>query len=193
MDSLPVSLPFKIRPDWEDPKRYVIRYTFSKADVVEITSKWILYRLPPSDQTFWTHFRFNSEESLSIDLFLITSNQETVSLTKNKRFYASNEWHHTTWPIPSVSVPDNEGVFLRVHHSFEPGSTTIFQLVGFIDLFPTYPTYLLLSHEGNPIIMFQRNILNEPETDTIQIVRSSGIRVSLQDHAVRIRMIDHDM
>jgi hypothetical protein len=190
MDLLPVSLPFKIRPDWEDPKKYAVRYTFSKADVVELTPDSVLYRLPPSDQTFWTHFRFSGDESLSMDLFLITSNQETVSLTKNKRFYPPNEWNNTTWPLPSVSVPDNEGVFLRVHHAFEPGSTTVFQLVGFIDLFPTHPTYLLLSYEGNPLIMFQRNILNEPETDTIQIVRSSGLRVSLQEHVVRIRMND---
>ena len=190
MDPLPLSLPYKIRPDWDDPKRYAVRYTFSKADVVDLTPEYVLYRLPPSDQSFWTHFRFSGDEPLSMDLFLITSNQETVALTKNARFYAANEWHTMTWPIPSLSLPENEGVFLRVHHAFEPGSTIVFQLVGFIDLFPVHPTYLLLSLEGNPILMFQRNILNEPETDTIQMVRSSGIRASLQDHAVRIRMND---
>ena len=190
MDSLPLSLPFKIRPDWEDPKRYAVRYTFSKADVVDLTAESVLYRFPPSEQSFWTHFRFSGDESLSVDLFLITSNQETVSLTKNKKFCSPNEWHHTTWPLPSVSVPDNEGVFLRVNHAFEPGSTTVFQLIGFIDLFPAHPTYLLLSHEGNPLILFQRNILNDPETDTIQIVRSAGLRIGLQDHVVRIRMND---
>ena len=188
MDSLPLSLPLKIKPDWNDAKNHTVRYTFSKADIVERTEDYVLYRLPPSEQTFWTHFRFSGDESLSMDLFLITSNQETVALTKSKRFYPPNEWNGMTWPLPSLSLPSNEGVFLRVHHSLEPGSTTVFELIGFIDLFPVHPTYLLLSFEGNPILMFQRNILNEPETDTIQMIRSSGIRVPLKDHAIRIRM-----
>ena len=166
----------------------MVRYTFSKEDIIEWTADSVLYRLPPSEQTFWTHFRFSGDEPLCMDVFLITSNQETVALTKNKRYYPSNEWNGISWPIPSLSLPVDEGVFLRVHHHLEPGSTTVFELVGFIDLFPVHPTYLLLSFEGNPILMFQRNILNESETDTIQIIRSAGIRAPLKDYTIRIRM-----
>ena len=141
---IPVQIPYKIRPELTDPIGHSVIYTFTPNDMVEYDHDYILYRVPHAPCTYWTNFRFN--QKFNIELIMITTEGTTHSLTTQNK---PAEWHHTVWPLPSIDTIDQSGYYMKIYNCHEPGNAlqedTMITMVGFIDLFPTSPTYQLVS------------------------------------------------
>ena len=141
---IPVQIPYKIRPELTDPIGHSVIYTFTPNDMVEYDHGYMLYRIPHAPCTYWTNFRFN--QKINIELIMITTEGTAHSLTTQSR---AAEWHDTVWPLPSIDTIDQSGYYVKIHDCHEPGNAldVMITMVGFIDLFPTSPTYHLVSTE----------------------------------------------
>lgn len=143
---IPVQIPYKIRPELTDPIGHSVIYTFTPNDMVEYDHNYILYRVPHAPCTYWTNFRFN--QKFNIELIMITTEGTAHSLTTQSQ---PAEWHTTVWPLPSIDTVDQSGYYIKIYDCHEPGNAlqedTMITMVGFIDLFPTSPTYQLVSTE----------------------------------------------
>jgi hypothetical protein len=141
---IPVQIPYKIRPEMTDPIGHSVIYTFTPNDMVEYDHGYMLYRVPHAPCTYWTNFRFN--QKINIELIMITTEGTAHSLTTQNR---AAEWHDTVWPLPSIDTVDQSGYYMKIHDCHEPGNAldVMITMVGFIDLFPTSPTYQLVSIE----------------------------------------------
>jgi hypothetical protein len=141
---IPVQIPYKIRPEINDPIRYSVIYTFTSNDMVEYDHGYMLYRIPHAPCTYWTNFRFN--QKTRIELIMITTEGTAHSLTTQSQ---PDEWHTTLWPLPSIDTIDQSGYYMKIHHGYEPGNTkcaeVMITMVGFIDLFSLSPVYQLVS------------------------------------------------
>lgn len=141
---IPVQIPYKIRPELTDPIGHSVIYTFTPNDMVEYDHGYMLYRIPHAPCTYWTNFRFN--QKINIELIMITTEGTAHSLTIQNK---PAEWHDTVWPLPSIDTVDQSGYYVKIHDCHEPGNAldVMITMVGFIDLFPTSPTYQLISTE----------------------------------------------
>jgi len=162
---IPLQVPFKIRPDINDPIRQSVIYTFTENDIVEKSKEYILYKIPHSPCTYWTNFRFPSSEK--IDLIVITSEGASDLITTQTR---PNEWHDTFWPLPSIDVTDQTGYYFKIR--CEPGDLHIpITLVGFIELFQSVSSYQLLS----PDTACQYIIIKEDPTSYDKHKKERGV------------------
>ena len=139
----PAQISHKIRPEIDDPTRYLVTYTFSPNDMVEYDHDYILYRIPHSPCTYWTHFQLHQETK--IDLIMITTEGTTHSITTRSQ---TEGWHSTIWPLPSIDTIDQSGYYFKIYDRHEPGVThMIITMLGFIDLFPASPVYQLVGSD----------------------------------------------
>ena len=140
---IPVHIPYKIRPEMNDPARQSVIYTFTPNDMVEYNHEYMLYRIAHSPCTYWTNFHFNKLNK--IELIIITKEGTSKSITIQNR---PNEWHNTFWPLPSIDTNDQSGYYFKIYERYEPGVINIIiTMLGFIDLFPTSPVYQLVNSD----------------------------------------------
>jgi len=133
---IPTQHVYKIKPGMTDQLRVI--YTFSEEDQIQS-----MYRFPHCPGTFWTHFRFVQEKiypPIEIELIVITEDT-THSILKSS---ISHDWNDLKWPFPSFDGT-HSGLYLKVH-GIEIGQISI-SLLGWINLFPTAPTYHLYGED----------------------------------------------
>ena len=162
----PIQISHKIRPEIDDPTRYLVTYTFSPNDMVEYDHDYMLYRIPHSPCTYWTHFQLH--QNTKIDLIMITTEGTTHSITTRSQ---SDGWHDTVWPLPSIDSIDQSGYYFKIHDQHEPGVThMIITMLGFIDLYPMSHTYQLVSTEQ----VCQFMIIKEDPTSYEKNIKERG-------------------
>ena len=189
---IPVQIPYKIRPELTDPIGHSVIYTFTPNDMVEYDHGYMLYRIPHAPCTYWTNFRFN--QKINIELIMITTAGTAHSLTIQNK---PAEWHDTVWPLPSIDTVDQSGYYMKIHDCHEPGNAldAMITIVGFIDLFPTSPTYQLVSTEQ----LCQFIIIKEDPTSYEKNIKERGSihhmtlkqKVKQEDGAIIRRIADY--
>lgn len=176
---IPVQIPYKIRPEITDPIGHSVIYTFTPNDMVEYDHGYMLYRIPHAPCTYWTHFRFN--QKINIELIMITTEGTVHSLSTQHR---AAEWHDTVWPLPSIDTVDQSGYYMKIHDCHEPGNAldAMITMVGFIDLFPSSPTYQLVSTEQSCQFMITKE---DPTSYEKNIKERGSIRHMMLKHKVK--------
>jgi hypothetical protein len=178
--SVPYDFARKVNPSLSNTRQRSVQYTLS--DIYQQTDSMTLYRVPYSENTYWTHYKYGVQGSIpsdfSIEVVLIDQTDCRAVLNHQPRMNL-NEWFPLSWPIPSLSTPSDKGLFIRVTHHVDPGTYHYsISLIGFIDLFP-YSAAYLLTHKTRPILLFQRNIAAVEHTDTSYIIAKQKIRDNL--------------
>jgi hypothetical protein len=143
---IPLQIPRKIKPQLADPIKHSVIYSFSDHDMVDRNNDYLLYMFPHSECTYWTNFKFSQyvTNEVWIEVILIdkTGEKQTIGAEAVQK-----RWHPLYWAMPSIKSVDRSGYYLKVHH--EPGITPqmVITLLGFIEIYPIMPTYLLLDEE----------------------------------------------
>jgi hypothetical protein len=190
---IPLQVPFKIRPEINDPCGKSVSYIFSDHDIVEHAYDYTLYRVPHSPCTYWTNFQFTTEPNsdLSIELLMITEDGSSCSITSSDM---PIEWHTTFWALPSIHTTDQSGFYFKVHYKTRPDQLPrSISLVGFIDLFPAHSIYCLLGNDGACQFIVCKSDLssyekNKPQTGTIRQMTLEQKKVKIED-SIPIRPI----
>lgn len=156
--NLPTNIISRINPEIQDPISKSVIYTFSTKDVSVDKEGNILYRFPYSANTFWTHFKYTCynmtldyEESMDIELILVTTDGYTYDIKSNVNRFTSKTWYDTEWPIPSVmalTATDNAqaGLYFKIQSlPHKCKYNIVISLLGFTELFPSSNYYLLSS------------------------------------------------
>ena len=194
--SVPYDFARKVNPSLSNSRQHSIQYTFTASDIYQQTDTTTLYRVPYSEKTYWTHYKYGIQphvssgsvpNNFSIQVLLIDQSNARAVLNSEPHMSA-NEWFPLSWPIPSLSTPSDKGLFIRVTQHIDPGTyQCVISLIGFIDLFP-YSSAYLLTHIKRPILLFQRNIAAIEHTDTSCIIAKQKIRDGLISFAHTISM-----
>lgn len=188
---VPYDFAKKANPALTDILKSGVRYTFSPSDIYQQTDQMTLYRVPYSDKTFWTHYKCDINGALaslfSVEVLLIDQ-LDSRAILNHEHEMTGYEWFPLTWPLPSLSTPKEKGLFIRITHKVDPGTYQLcLSIIGFTNLFPNYPSYLL-THKDKPILLFQRNIASLEHTDTSYIIAKQKIREEYISHPYRIKM-----
>lgn len=189
--TVPYDFARKVNPKLENILQHSIHYTFTSSDIYHQTDDITIYKVPYSEHTFWTHYKYGvtgaKPESFSVEI-LLTDQSGSRAILNHEPQMMTNEWFPLTWSIPSLSTPYDKGLFIRVTHRVEPGTYQCSVcLMGFINLFPTHPSYIL-THKNKSIILFQRNIADVQQSDTSYIIAKQKIKEELVFFPYRIKM-----
>jgi hypothetical protein len=168
---IPIEHVIRMNPSIEDPVKVSEIYTCTTQDFLSGDNKTLLFKVPFSPGTFWTHFKFTctdlngfSTDELDIDVQLLTTDNYSYTINNNNisTCISNNNkkvhkvWHPFTWAIPSLYTP-NKGIYLKVQAM--PDSQRYFfniKLLGFKELYPASSTYLL-EENGTPQFVFSDN------------------------------------
>ena len=150
--NIPIEIPKRVNPNIENPVSKSVVYYFTQNDMHADLDGNMLYRLPYSQDTYWTNFKYSyygangqQIDDIEIGLTLHTRDGYKYDITPSEK-REGLIWYDTVWPIPSVKT-DIGGVFIKVKPLICDNSNYNFKitLLGFMDLFPKTENYLLLS------------------------------------------------
>ena len=175
-----IPIPIQCDPD-NDPLSKSIIYTFPESSTLIDKEGNTLLRLPYSQNTYWTAFKYmplNHTSSLDIELILITNDGYTYTISPiNRR--EIDKWHDTVWAIPSIRVREHSGIFIRIYGHLEPLKEFRFNLLGFMDLYPDAENYILMSEFDTYQFIFNNcgSIYNVEHPDYIKGVIDSAVKI----------------
>jgi len=179
---IPTDIPKRINPNWLNPVSKSIVYTPRALEYTANSNQDIIIKFRYSKDTFWTNFKVTTigqaPRMLPVSIVIVTDDGEEYVISDENRY--SNQWYDTVWPIPSVKTDnENAGVYLRIHNTdtiVNYNYSIRVTIVGFMDLFPKYSKYMLLSNrdtyefaflkyedEGDPIDNRQGSIYHIDE------------------------------
>lgn len=147
---MPTAIPTTYCMTSESFNKSVI-YSITHTDIVERTSDYIIYRVPYSENTFWTTFRLTrfgqngvQLKTPSVDIVLVTADGAEYTVQSYRD--SISKWNTISNPIPSMKYDHVEnhgmGVYFRVYLSEKESIHAMpFHLIGYINLFPSAPYY----------------------------------------------------
>jgi len=129
-----------------------IIYTFDKNDFIIDNEGNMLYKIPYSENTYWTNFKYSYYnttdiylELLDIEIIIITKDGYKYNIKESEKQFENKKWYDTEWPLPSIyTIGSKEGLYFKMKLPIN-NNNIIFSVLGFIDLYPKVENYILLS------------------------------------------------
>jgi hypothetical protein len=145
----------KINPTISNPIDNSIIYTISENDIYEINDNEILYKIPFSENTNWTHIKCITteyENHFNPEIILITDDNYTYNIKCYQQENIS-KLYNLVWPLPSLKTGHTTGLFIKINYTSRLNIRI--KLFGTLNLFPSYKYYTLNSNTISQFIIYK--------------------------------------
>ena len=154
--NIPTDIVQRINSELDDPISKSTIYTFMPGTHRYDDDGNMLFQFPYSKNTYWTNYKYICDVPIDLEFELIlVTNDEYICILSSSTEKKQIIWHDTTWPLPSINIPFNAGIYLRVKPSSYISNITIY-IGGFIDLFPKVDNYILLNEPDMDQFIFSK-------------------------------------
>ena len=114
---IPTEFVKRINPSIINPLAKSVVYTFQKPDAEEnhVYPNYFFYRLPYSEDTFWTHFRYNTNPNTDLEFGIYIMTPENEYLVHEGLAMRNRSVWYEIYPIPSARTNNNnKGIYIVV-------------------------------------------------------------------------------